>query len=218
MLYQLRKFARRHRALVVGTSGIFAALLVGTVVSIAFALACRSSNARVANERERVATYQAYRARIAAAVAALSHHDVADAARQLDEAPEALRGWEWRHLRIRLDDSTAVIPAKPGEALFMVRDAQGIRIAALARTSLRVIDLENHELLTRSLPPGSNPTGCLPWAKPQGLRLVSGDGQKQPLTPLWHSLQIRPPTSCFSWTTKGMYKRGCKGLWEREPR
>ena len=38
VLYQLRKFARRHRAIVAGTSGIFAALLVGTVVSILFAL------------------------------------------------------------------------------------------------------------------------------------------------------------------------------------
>ena len=115
--YQLRKFARRHRALVAGASGIFAALLVGTVVSIVFALRAAENarvadeNARVANERERVATYQSYRARIAAAVAALSHHDVVDAARQLDAAPEALRDWEWRHLRTRLDDSTSVIPA-----------------------------------------------------------------------------------------------------------
>ncbi len=176
VLYQLRKFARRHRAIVAGTSGTFAALLVGTAVSIAFALRA-DQHARVANERERIATYQTYRARIAAAVAALSHHDVADASRQLDEAPEALRGWEWRHLRTRLDDSTAVIQARAGEALHLVRDAQGIRIAALAHTSLRVIDLENHELLTRSLPPGSNPTGCLPWAQPHGLRLVGGDGQ-----------------------------------------
>ena len=36
--YQLRKFARRHRALVAGASGIFVALLAGTVVSIVFAL------------------------------------------------------------------------------------------------------------------------------------------------------------------------------------
>ena len=112
-LYQLRKFARRHKALVAGVSGIFAALLVGTVVSILFALLRRrGENARVANERERDATYQSYRARIAAAVAALSQHDVADAARQLDAAPEALRDWEWRHLHSRLDDSIAVFPAK----------------------------------------------------------------------------------------------------------
>ena len=44
-LYQLRKFARRHRALVAGVSGIFAALLVGTVVSIVFALRA-AENAR----------------------------------------------------------------------------------------------------------------------------------------------------------------------------
>src|SRR5262249_28218423 len=98
-LYQLRKFARRHRALVAGAAGVFAALLAGTVVSLVFAW--------VASEKEREATYQAYRARLAAAVAALSGHDVADAARHLDAAPEALRGWEWRHLHSRLDDSIA---------------------------------------------------------------------------------------------------------------
>ena len=85
-LYQLRRFARRHKALVAGASGIFAALLVGTIVSIVFALRAAENarvaddNARMANERERVANYQSYRARIAAAVAALSHHDVVDAA------------------------------------------------------------------------------------------------------------------------------------------
>ena len=48
-LYQLRKFARRNKGLVAGVSGIFAALLVGTVVSILFALRA-DENARAANE------------------------------------------------------------------------------------------------------------------------------------------------------------------------
>ena len=52
-LYQLRKFARRNKALVAGASGMFAAILVGTVVSIVFAL--RAENARVADENARVA-------------------------------------------------------------------------------------------------------------------------------------------------------------------
>ena len=124
-LYQIRKFARRHSALVVGAAGVFAALIVGTIVSIVFALHAAENarvadenarvadeNARVAEARERVAIYQSYRARIAAAVAALSHHDVVDAAVQLDAAPELLRGWEWRYLRNRLDDSTSVIPSQ----------------------------------------------------------------------------------------------------------
>ena len=43
-LYQLRKFARRHKALVGGTLAVFVALLLGTTVSILFAL--RAARAR----------------------------------------------------------------------------------------------------------------------------------------------------------------------------
>ena len=95
-----------------GWSGIVAALVLGTVVSRSSSPSAprqrgqAEQNARVANDEKREAMYQAYRARLAAAVAALSHHDVADAARQLDAAPEDLRGWEWRHLHSRLDDSS----------------------------------------------------------------------------------------------------------------
>jgi eukaryotic-like serine/threonine-protein kinase len=104
-LYQLRKLARRHKALVAGVSGIFATLLLGTAVSIFFALGA-AENARIANQSERIATYHSYQARMAAAVAGLSRHDVVDAARQLDAAPQALRGWEWQHLA-PLDRRTA---------------------------------------------------------------------------------------------------------------
>jgi predicted Ser/Thr protein kinase len=61
-LYQLRKFAWRHKALVAGAAGVFAALLAGTVVSLLFAWRA-AEHARVAGEKEREATYQAYRAR-----------------------------------------------------------------------------------------------------------------------------------------------------------
>ena len=97
-LYQLRKFARRQKALVGAVLGVMAALAVGTVVSVLFAVRAYQNaheageNARQSQEHERLARYQTYRARLAAATAALSHHDVADAARQLDEAPEELRG------------------------------------------------------------------------------------------------------------------------------
>ena len=50
-LYQLRKFARRNKALVAGVSGTFAALVLGTIVSIHFAVRA-AENAHVANERE----------------------------------------------------------------------------------------------------------------------------------------------------------------------
>jgi hypothetical protein len=116
-LYQLRKFARRHKALVAALLGIGLALAAGTVVSVLYAVRAdhnareANENARQANENERRARHQTYLARLAAVAAALSHHDVADAARQLKEAPQELRGWEWRHLHARLDGSAAVLPA-----------------------------------------------------------------------------------------------------------
>jgi eukaryotic-like serine/threonine-protein kinase len=177
-LYQLRKFARRHKALVAGASGIFAALLVGTIVSVLFAVRAvenarvAGANAGLANERAREATYQSYRARIAAAVAALSHHDVDDAARQLDAAPPAWRDWEWRHLHIRLDDSTSVFPASAGGSQFLIRDPKGLRIASWTPASLRLTDLGGNELLTRSFLAETNLIYLPPLPTRHGLRLV----------------------------------------------
>jgi eukaryotic-like serine/threonine-protein kinase len=167
-LYQIRKFARRHTSLVAAVSGMLAALVVGTLVSILFALRA-AENARVASERERDATYQSYRARIAAASGALSHQDFADAARHLDAAPEHLRRWEWRHLRSRLDDSAAVFTAAPGEQASLVRDSTGIRIARIMKTGLRLSDLEDNELLSRSFQLGHELVGPGPIVTPHGL-------------------------------------------------
>jgi eukaryotic-like serine/threonine-protein kinase len=169
-LYQLSKFARRHKAVVASIAGIFATLLIGTAVSIFFAIRAEE-NARVASERERVATYQTYQARIGAAVAALSHHDVADAARQLEAAPQALRGWEWQHLRSRLDDSTSVFRAAPGESLYLTDLRNDIQIAAVAPAGLRLIDVEGNVRFTHAFSAGS--------------RLSN-----HPAMPTWNGLQI----------------------------
>jgi WD40 repeat protein/predicted Ser/Thr protein kinase len=171
-LYQLHKFARRHKALVAAASGIFAALVLGTVVSILFAVRA-AENARLANARERAAIYESYRARIAAAVAAISRHDVADAASQLAAAPEALRDWEWRHLYARLDDSLAVFPGRAGESQFLIGDPKGIRIARLTPTSLRLGDLDGKELWERPFPPETNALNHPPLLTRHGLRLFA---------------------------------------------
>ncbi|QEH34968.1 Serine/threonine-protein kinase PrkC [Aquisphaera giovannonii] len=174
-LYQLRKLARRHGALAAAAAGIAAALVTGTVVSLAFAVRA-AENARVATERERAATYQGYRSRIAAAVAALSQHDVADAAHQLDAAPPAWRDWEWRHLRGRLDDSTSVLPAGEGESRFLIEGPEGIRVASWSAGTLRVNDLEGREL-SRGLFPSETPTIFRPPLLTRaGLGLLGGDG------------------------------------------
>jgi predicted Ser/Thr protein kinase len=157
-LYQLRKFARRHKALVGAVLGVMAALLAGTVVSLLYAVRADHNareareNARLANENERRAQYQTYRARLAAAAAALSHHDVADVARQLEAAPPELRGWEWQHLHARLDDSAAVLPA--GQLL--PRGRSGFRVAAFTPDALVLSDEEGKRISStpRPAPPG----------------------------------------------------------------
>ncbi len=94
-LYYLRKFARRHTALVGGVVATVLALVLGLVGTILFAVGEARQrgeaehNAQVANDKTREAQFQEYRARIAAAVGALAMNDVADARRQLIEAPRS---------------------------------------------------------------------------------------------------------------------------------
>src|SRR5262249_50638242 len=121
-VYLLRKFTQRHKALVSAVTGILAALVLGFIGTILFAVreaAQRSQaehNADVANDEKREARSQTYRARIAAATAALQNHDVADARNQLEAAPPELHDWEWRHLQSRLDDCSRRIQAATGKA------------------------------------------------------------------------------------------------------
>ena len=177
-LYQIRKFTRRHRALVAAVSGIIAALVAGTVVSIVFAVRAAENarlaaeSARVASEHERDASYESYRARIAAATAALMQHDVVDAARHLGAAPERLRGWEWNHLRNRLDDGKIVFTARAGESGFLLRDTAGIRIAGLSNSGIRLFDLDGHELLSRALQLEDRVPHNPPILTREGLRIL----------------------------------------------
>jgi WD40 repeat protein/predicted Ser/Thr protein kinase len=138
-LYQLRKFARRHKALVGAMLGIGLALAAGTLVSVLYAVR--------ADHNARQARHQTYLARLAAASAALSHHDVADAARQLEAAPEELRGWEWRHLHARLDDSAAVLRA----GHLLRRGRSGYRVATFTPDALVVKDEEGGLISTTPL-------------------------------------------------------------------
>src|SRR5262249_24600990 len=126
-LYQLRKFARRHKALVGGVAAVMLALVAGLIGTTLFAVrearqrdeaehhaALANGERAGAEEEKKAALRQPYRARLAAAAGALQNDDVADAARHLREAPEALRDWEWQHLHSRLDDRSSRIAIEPG--------------------------------------------------------------------------------------------------------
>jgi WD40 repeat protein/predicted Ser/Thr protein kinase len=148
-VYLLRKFARRHKALVGGVAGVMAALVLGLVGTLLFAARAAEQrgqaehNARVAKDKEQAALYQTYRARLAAAAAALQNHDVADAARQLAEAPAELHGWEWDHLHSRLDDRSGRLVAEPGGTFFFLRHRDGLRVGQIVpEAGLQLTDLD----------------------------------------------------------------------------
>jgi WD40 repeat protein/predicted Ser/Thr protein kinase len=157
-LYQMRKFARRHKALVGGVAGVVAALVLGLIGTALFAVreaeqrGQAEHNARVANAEAKAARYQTYRARIAAAGAALETHDVVTAARHLDdETTAALRDWEWRHLRSRLDDSSSVIPLPAGQSSVLLAAPDQLWIGTWTGSDLRLRDLEGDERKTLPL-------------------------------------------------------------------
>jgi WD40 repeat protein/predicted Ser/Thr protein kinase len=130
--YRVRKFVGRHKALVSSAAVVFAALLAATAISLL--------SARDARQSARLARSQAYQAGLGAAVAALSGHDVADAARHLERAPQELRGWEWRHLHSRSDDSSDLLHLRPGAPAFLLPGPVGVRVGTFRETALGFTD------------------------------------------------------------------------------
>jgi WD40 repeat protein/predicted Ser/Thr protein kinase len=107
-LYLFRKFARRNKALVGGVAATIVALSVGMVLSLTFAWG-EARQRQLAEQQRQEAMREAYQARLAAALSALRDFQTTEAARHLEDAPRALRGWEWHHLHAQLDDSLAVV-------------------------------------------------------------------------------------------------------------
>jgi eukaryotic-like serine/threonine-protein kinase len=140
--------ACRRRPLMALLLGLLTASLFGGLGGVSWKWLEANANARQAKENERLWQYQTYRARLAAAGAALQYHDVADAERQLGEAPTDLRGWEWRHFHSRLDDSSSVIPLPAGGSGILVPGANRLRVGIVTGGGLRLADLDGGQPMT----------------------------------------------------------------------
>ena len=113
---------RRNRAATAGLAGFIVAVVAGIAVT-GYLGAARDRAHRQADASAELALAAGRRAQAPrhwpAAVPTslvcrprkwrIREHDVARAARQLDLAPGELRGWEWGHLRARLDDGLGPI-------------------------------------------------------------------------------------------------------------
>lgn len=115
-LYQLRKFARRHRGLVAGAGLAALALVIAAGVSLRYAWI--ESNARAREAELRVKAEQgteqarraAYRANVSSAATAVLHGDLGTARDRLMDTAPHLRGWEWQYLHGRLDQALWAAP------------------------------------------------------------------------------------------------------------
>ncbi len=164
--------ACRRRPLVALLLGLLTVSLFGGLAGVTWKWLEANEQRDLANaQRTTRRLFQAYRARLSAAVAALQNHDVTDAARHLDAAPEALRGWEWRHLHSRLDDSIAVIPAPPSGTV-LSPGPQGLRVLILADQSLRLLDEQGHAERTRAFPARERETLWVAAEAPEGLLIL----------------------------------------------
>jgi WD40 repeat protein len=105
--YRCRKFARRHKAvLVVATAMAVAVMMaVGSLISALTVLADSNAQIKAALARETGAKDDLLRAlycqHIALAERELSARKVGRAEEWLDRCPEDLRGWEWHYLKRR---------------------------------------------------------------------------------------------------------------------
>jgi eukaryotic-like serine/threonine-protein kinase len=135
--------ACRRRPLTALLLGLLALSLFGGLAGVSWKWLEANAQRDLADAHRREALFQAYRARLSAAVAALQNNDVTDAARHLEAAPKGLRGWEWRHLRNRLDDSITVIPASPSRTV-LSSSQQGLRVLQVDDRSVRLWDEQGH--------------------------------------------------------------------------
>jgi WD40 repeat protein len=87
-------------------------------------------NAETARVNAGRAERQSYLANLAAAAASLRMYETREAKQLLAACPEALRGWEWRHLRLRADTSLRALDAHQGKVTAVAISPDGTRIAS----------------------------------------------------------------------------------------
>ncbi|MGD9791342.1 MAG: protein kinase [Phycisphaerales bacterium] len=167
LVYRVRKFARRNRALVVGGGAVVVALVLGVVgTSLALVEAGRERASAVeqteraeaaeamALRGKREAEYEAYIANIEAASGALESNDAARLRARLDACVTERRGWEWLYLNAAGDTSVMVMPHPTSPVSRAVYNREGTRIVtASGDGKVRVFDSESGaELVTLASP------------------------------------------------------------------
>ncbi|MEQ8762946.1 MAG: serine/threonine-protein kinase, partial [Planctomycetota bacterium] len=200
-IYQMRKFARRHRALVGGTIATMIALLSGTIVSIVFALQADEQATRAETRRREVESSRAemrrslYQAQMLQAAAAVGAPQGMERVREIVQAwgpepgEEDLRGWEWYFFQ-RWSQSREKVLRSMSHVFDLDWQSGGRLLAAAGGGSVMIGDVERNEWQSLDLPPDNN--FSVQWDR-AGHRLLIGS---QKSFSLW---QYRPESKQLWW-------------------
>ena len=132
-----------------------------------------NAHARQADVEKQAALYQAYRASLAAASAAIAEPRRGRRRPPARGGAGGLRGWEWRHLRSRLDDSSSVVPLPAGAGGFLIAAPDRLRVGDLTAAGLRITDLERWRAQDRADRPRTQATVSAVAQTRRGLRVAA---------------------------------------------
>ncbi len=144
--YQVRRFARRNKAVVGGVAATLLALVLGIVGISRYAYREYQQRSR-AEQAQALAQAQTYRVSVAAAAHALDNQNVLAARRLLNEAPKAYRGWEWYYLQSKLDASSRLLTSKHLSVNNLAYFENGQTLLARSRQSYLLWNLKRGEIV-----------------------------------------------------------------------